>query len=158
MLCVIGEDGPHPWYGDARVLGVLTMYLVIEVWPALQNILGHEWDTAALVSLNTPVEIPISLVSSNPVTKASTDTKYPISQFLLVQRYPDFPWDGAPSNDTVFVFGVRIGDKLEPGPLSYPDWKSKTVPLTTHSLLKVAENCSWCTEIDKLCKHQSLTL
>lgn len=162
MLCVIGEDGPHPWYGDARVPGILATYLTIEhdkhsytpVWAERVR----KWDTAALVLLNTPVEIPTDLVTPSTVTKTSTDAKYSISQFLLIQRYPDLPWDGEPPGDVVFVFGVRIGDKLEPGPLSYSDWIPKTVPLTTHSLLKVVENCSWRTETDGSCKYHSLTL
>ena len=118
----------------------------------------RKWDAAALVLINTPVEIPTDLVSPSTAAKASTDAKYPVRQFLLIQRYPDLPWDGEPPGDTVFVFGARIGAKLEPGPLSYSDRKPKTVSLTTHSLVKVAENCSWCTEIDRSCKHQPLTL
>ena len=160
-LCVIGDDGPPLWYDDVRVPGTLTAYVVLEIWPALQRIwarLGNTitWDVAALVSLNKPLMVPQSQVSSYSKPKIKTDDTYSLTQLLLIQRYPNFAWDDTQESDTVFAFGVRQNVQLDTEPLVYDDWYPKTIQLTTHSLLKFAENCTWrttwCTE-QRGCLH-----
>jgi hypothetical protein len=132
LLGFIGDyNAPSRWSRGKQVKGVLASYWVVEQDYTLGTDRGvFKWDAAVLVSLDAPLE-----------TVHIGNEECTVSELLLIQRYPDLPWDGKPPGDTVFMFGVRVGETLNlvKGALSFAEWHEKTEQLSLAAIMTVLE-------------------
>src|SRR5262245_3130609 len=103
LLSLVGEDyGGLEWDYEERIKGVLKRYLIIEHHHHATSKPTGMWDTAMVLSLPEPLQ------TDAPENYAGTE-------LLLLQRYPDHPWDN--EGQTVWVFGIHQGETLPEGPV-----------------------------------------
>ncbi len=139
-ICVMGEDGPHPWLGGPYVDGILTKYLTLEhyLWSTYDQRPKPNWDVAAWVSLSAPLEIIAKDAWPLPARIVITTECYWIQEMLVIQRYPDLPWEDDEWM-TVATFAILEKDFLARDNLWVSEWKDKTVQLTSHSIFNVGK-------------------
>ena len=116
-LSLIGGDyGGAEWSYEERIKGVLKLYVVIERHHHATIAPKSDWDAAAIMMLPKPVAVTEDSVS------------YVGNELLLIQRYPNFPWDD--EGQTVWVFGIQPGELVTDRPLARQVWQPKTVLLS----------------------------
>ena len=125
LIGLVGDyDVPSRWSNNTQVRGVLSRYLVVERHHTPWKKKGERvWDAAAIVLLTIPLKT-ISIESEECL----------VNELLLIQRYPDSPWE---NGCCVHVFGVREGKTLGHGPLPTTAWPTKTIHLSLAADLTV---------------------
>ncbi len=139
-VCVMGEDGPYPWRAGPYVNGILTKYLTLEHYagPAYRELPKPHWDIVAWVSLSAPLEIIAKDAWPLPARIVITTESYWIQEMVVIQRYPDLPWEETECL-TVGTFAILEKDFLVRDNLWVSEWKDKTVQLTSHSIFNVGQ-------------------
>lgn len=135
LVGLLGDYGgvASEWSHGKLIRGRLTFYIVVErIHNVLKDVGESEWDTAAVVSLDTPLKTTGYTINGN------AKEAYFGSRFVLVQRAPpEYGWDY--DDLGVHVYGVHEGEPLEQGPLARSDWAPKVVWLSDGALMTIEE-------------------